>query len=66
MAETKRKSGPKTVYDREETQTSRVSALYKRLAAEHAARLHLSIGDFEEHLMRTRAADVQPEEIPAA
>lgn len=60
----RRKSGPRTVYDRSETETIRVSPLFKQLIAENAKRCNKSVGDFVEHLGRTRAASVTPEEFP--
>ena len=58
-----RKAGPKTIYDREETLTIRVSPLFKRIIAAAAERHDVSAGDFLEHLGRTRAAQVRPEEF---
>lgn len=61
----KRKSGPKTVYARDETETMRLSGLAKRLLRAGAARCDKSVGDFVEHLARTRAVGVRQEEFPA-
>lgn len=61
----KAKGGPKTVYERDETLTIRVSPLFKRLIAEAAARADVSAGDFVEHLGRTRSGQVAPDEFPA-
>lgn len=58
MAPTKGKSGPKTVYDRDETETMRVSDLAKRLLRAGADKAGMSVGDFEEELARTCALDL--------
>lgn len=65
MAATKRKSGPRTVYERDQTETIRLSTLAKRIARENSDRTEKSVGDFVEHLLRTRAKDVRPDEFPA-
>lgn len=65
MAATKRKSGPRMVYARDRTETLRVSALAKRLMAAGSARTGVSVGDFVEHVLRTRAAAVTRDEFPA-
>lgn len=61
----RRRPGPRTVYDRPDTETMKISPLAKRLLREAAERSAVSIGDLVEHLARTRAADVRPEEFAA-
>ena len=61
----RRKSGPKTLYDRNGIETIRLSRLAKDIVAAQADRCRISAGEFWEHLARTRAMEITPQEIDA-
>jgi hypothetical protein len=61
-AEHGQRRGPKTLYERDATETMRISMLAKRMLRAHAKRLGLTLGDVHEHMIRTRLAGVTGEE----
>ena len=64
MAATKRKSGPKTVYDRDATETIRISTFAKQIVGAADARCGRSRGDVIEQLIRAYGPGLRAEDFP--